>query len=99
MDRLAYTLVTMALFLSADSSGALRAPVPNDFRNLASVDNAAAPLGSSQSDNQPPSKKSKAADAPDSTDSPSAKGPDGTLQPMSRLSLVRFVDGEIVQVV
>ena len=99
MERLAYTLVTIALFLSADSSGALRAPVPNDFRNLASVDNAAAPLGSSQSDNQPPSKKSKAADAPDSTDSPSAKGPDGTLQPMSRLSLVRFVDGEIVQVV
>jgi hypothetical protein len=99
MDRLAYTLLTMALFLSADSSGALRAPVPNDFRNLASVDNAAAPLGSSQSDDQPPSKKSKAADAPDSTASPSAKGPDGTLQPMSRLSLVRFVDGEIVQVV
>jgi hypothetical protein len=99
MDRLAYTLVTVALFLSADSSGALRAPVPNDFRNLASVDNAAAPLGSSQSDDQPPSKKSKAADAPDSTASPSAKGPDGTLQPMSRLSLVRFVDGEIVQVV
>jgi hypothetical protein len=99
MDRLAYTLLTMALFLSADSSGALRAPVPNDFRNLASVDNAAAPLGSSQSDDQPPSKKNKAADAPDSTASPSAKGPDGTLQPMSRLSLVRFVDGEIVQVV
>jgi hypothetical protein len=99
MDRLAYTLLTMALFLSADSSGALRAPVPNDFRNLASVDNAAAPLGSSQSNDQPPSKKSKAADAPDSTASPSAKGPDGTLQPMSRLSLVRFVDGEIVQVV
>ncbi|HTC61929.1 MAG TPA: hypothetical protein VK709_03735 [Candidatus Saccharimonadales bacterium] len=101
MDRLAYTLLTMALFLSADSSGALRPIIPNDFSNLASVDNAADPQGSTTpSDSQQKSKKSKSADpASDSTASPSTKGPDGTLQPMSRLSLVRYVDGEIVQVV
>jgi hypothetical protein len=100
MDRLVYAFVTVALFLSADSSGALRSTVPNDYRNLASVENTADPQESSPGDNQQKSKKSKPADpASDSTDSPSAKGPDGTLQPMSRLSLVRYVDGEIVQIV
>jgi hypothetical protein len=100
MDRLAYMLATVALLLTADSSGMLRPPVPNDFRNLPSVENAGDPQGSSPSDNQPKSKKTKPADpSSDSTAGPSAKGPDGNLQPMSRLSLVRYVDGEIVQVV
>jgi hypothetical protein len=86
--------------LTADLSGALRAPVPNDFRNLPAVQNSADPQGTSPSDNPQKPKKSKGADpATDSTASPSAKGPDGTLQPMSRLSLVRYVDGEIVQIV
>src|ERR1700722_4918850 len=98
MDRLGYTFLAVGLFLSADSSGALRAPLPNDFRNLASVDNAADQQGTSPGDNQQKPKKSKTADpASDSTASPSAKGSEGTLQPMSRLSLVRYVDGEIVQ--
>jgi hypothetical protein len=90
----------VALLLSADSSGLLRPPVPNDFRNLSTVENSADPQGSPQGDNQPVSKKSKAANpSSDSAAGPSAKGAEGSLQPMSRLSLVRYVDGEIVQIV
>jgi hypothetical protein len=92
---MAHMLASVALLLSADSSGLLRAPVANDFRNLSSVANSADPQGSSQTDDGPPSKKSKASDTSAST----GKVPDGSLQPMSRLSLVRYVDGEIVQVV
>jgi hypothetical protein len=100
MDRLVYTLVTVALLWGADMSGALCATVPNDFRNLPTVENVADPQGTSQDDNQPIAKKSKTADPPsDSAAGSSAKTPDGTLQPMSRLSLVRYVDGEIVQIV
>lgn len=95
MDRLAYMVASVALLLSADSSGLLRTPVPTDLKNIPTLENSADPQSAPQSDNNSNSKKNDTTDGAVSN----SKAPDGSLQPMSRLSLVRYVDGEIVQVV
>ena len=96
MDRLAYMLAGVALLLSADSSGLLRASVSNaDLHSNLAFESSADPQFPSQTNSHAKSKKGDSTDASDAN----SKAPDGTLQPMSKLSLVRYVDGEIVQVV
>jgi hypothetical protein len=94
MHRLASMMATAALLLSADSSGLLRTPPPSQVVNLSPDETLPALQGSPQSGDQG---KVARNDSPDNSDQP-AKGQAGLLQPMSRLSLVRYVDGEIVQV-
>jgi hypothetical protein len=94
MYRLASTMATVALLLSADASGVLRTPTPDRLVNFPPVENLPVLQG-------PPQRGDQANPAPiDSTgrtDKP-AKAQDGPLQPASRLSLVRYVDGELVHV-
>jgi hypothetical protein len=92
MFRLTPILATAALLFSANSSG-----VPSSSRALSfsSSENLPAPQGARQRGDPPDSAKS---DPKDSSDPP-AKAKNGPLQPESRLSLVRFVDGELVRVV
>ena len=95
MYRLASMIATAALLFSADAAGGLRAlpPIPPGIPLTAeSLPQAQA---AHPSDDQG---KSTAGNSPDSSETP-AKAKSGALQPASRLSLVRYVDGEIVQVV
>ena len=95
MYRLASMMATAALLLSADASGVLRTPPPDRLVNFPPLENPPVLQGTPQSSDQgqPPQ-----IDSPDNPNRPT-KAQAGPLQPMSRLSLVRFVDGEIVQVV
>jgi hypothetical protein len=88
-------LATAALLLSADSSGALRASFPGRLSNLPSGQNPPASQGSTHTGDQ---ELPALSDSPEHSDKP-AKAQAGPLQPMSRLSLVRYIDGEIVQIV
>jgi len=84
-------MATAALLLSADSSGLLRGNPANSSAIEYPPVLQGAPKGGDQ-------EKSTQIDSPDDLDRPT-KAQAGPLQPMSRLSLVRYVDGEIVQVV
>ena len=95
MYRLASMIATAALLLSADASGVLRAPFPNQDIHFSPDENFPALQGTPKSaDKGKPVQK----DPTGNSDQP-AKTQSGPLQPMSRLSLVRYVDGELVQVV
>ncbi len=95
MDRLASMIATAALLLSAEASGMLRLPPPGQFASFPPAENQPALQGAPKSgDKGQPAHGYPA----DDTDQP-VKIQDGPLQPMSRLSLVRYVDGELVQVV
>jgi len=94
MYRLASIMATVALLLSADASGMLRATPPNQLANFRAAETLPAPQGKPQSNDQGQPAKS---DSPATSDRPT-KAQATPLQPMSRLSLVRYVDGEIVQV-
>lgn len=85
-------LATAALLLSADSSGVLRTSSSSQSLKPPSAENPAVLQGKQISDE--PSQP----DSPAASNS-SAKGKPVPLQPMSRLSLVRYIDGELVQVV
>jgi hypothetical protein len=95
MVRLASMIATAALLLSADASGLLRTPLPGQGANIPPGENLPASQGTTQS-----AGKGKPAQN-DSTGNPDqpTKSQAGPLQPMSRLSLVRYVDGEVVRVV
>jgi hypothetical protein len=95
MYRLASMMATVALLLSADSSAVLRMPSPNQVVNFSPDENLPALQGTSQGGDQGKPAQNDPADSPDRP----AKAEAGPLQPMSRLSLVRYVDGELVQVV
>jgi hypothetical protein len=95
MYRLASMIATVALLLSADASGVLRIPPPGQAFYFPQDQNPTAPADSPPS-GDPPKRKLKI--PPDDSDQP-AKSQAGPMQPMSRLSLVRYVDGELVQVV
>lgn len=95
MYWLASMLATAALLLSADVSGVLRTLPPREAVNFPPDENLPALQGTPQSgDHVQPAKN----DPPDNSDRPT-KAHDGPLQPMSRLTLVRYVDGELVRVV
>jgi len=95
MYRLASMMATAALLLSADSSGVLRTSPPNQVVNFSPDDNLPALQVTAQSGDQGKPAQNESGDNPDRP----AKTQAGPLQPMSRLSLVRYVDGELVQVV
>ena len=95
MYRLASMMATVALLLSADASGVLRTPPPSQFVNFSPDEALPALQGTPQSGDQG---KAAQKDSPKNSDRP-PKAQDAPLQPMSRLSLVRYVDGELVQVV
>lgn len=94
MFRLAPIMATAALLLSADSSGLLHSNPPRQVMNVFPVENLPALDGTPRSGDQGKAAQNDSADNPDQP----AKAQAGPLQPMSRLSLVRYVDGEIVQV-
>jgi hypothetical protein len=95
MVRLASMMATAALLLSADASGLLRTPPTGQLVNFPSTENSAALQGTPPSSAQGKPARSDSTGKPDRP----AKAQAGPLQPMSRLSLVRYVDGELVQVV
>jgi hypothetical protein len=88
-------LATAALLLGADSSGVLRSTPANQLATFPAPENPPGLQGTSPSDGQLPPLKS---DSQNNSSQP-AKGKPGSLQPESRLSLVRYIDGELVQVV
>jgi len=92
MLRLTPILATAALVFSANSSGVLSSPRVLSF---SSSENLPALQGERQRGDPPESAKG---DSKNSSEPP-AKAKNGPLQPESRLSLVRFVDGELVRVV
>jgi hypothetical protein len=93
MDRLASTLAAVALLFSADASGVLRPPAP-----LASFPPPESPLAQSASQQAPDKNESAPDDSPAKPDH-SKKAQAGPLRPETRLTLVRYVDGELVRVV
>jgi hypothetical protein len=94
MYRLVSMTATVALVLSAGSFGVLRAAAPDDVVNFSSHENFYALQGAQKSANQGKSAQKHSAESPDQP----AKTQDGSLQPETRLSLVRYVDGELVRV-
>jgi hypothetical protein len=88
-------IVTAALLLSADTSGVLRAPPPGQLVNFPSAENPYVLQGTLESGDQGRPANNNSTNNPDRQPKTQA----GPLQPMSRLSLVRYVDGELVQVV
>jgi hypothetical protein len=111
MFRLASTIAIGGLLLSANAYGAPRAPSLAPIANSAPDDPSPTLQGTPQGADpaQPPRNVSpdkpidkspdKPTDKPTDKPAPSAKAPERPLQPMSRLSLVRYVDGELVRVV
>src|SRR5580704_7357664 len=95
MARLGSMMAMAALLLSADASGVLRTPSPAQTANLYPEEKLPAQQGAPH-----PSGQDRAAqeDSADDSARPANAQP-GPMQPMSRLSLVRYVDGEIVQIV
>jgi hypothetical protein len=96
MVRLASMIATAALLLGADASGLLRTPPSSQVANISPGENLPALQGTTTQS----ADKGKPAQN-DSTGNPAqpTKAQAGPLQPMSRLSLVRYVDGEVVRVV
>ncbi|MGA7793128.1 MAG: hypothetical protein WCA19_08820 [Candidatus Acidiferrales bacterium] len=95
MVRLGSMIATAALLLSTDASGLLRTPPPNQVVNISPDENLPALQATSQSADKV---KTAQNDSKGNPDQPPKAQP-GPLQPMSRLSLVRYVDGEVVRVV
>lgn len=95
MLRLASMMATAALLLSADVSGVIRMRPPSGPVEFPPDENLPVLPDMSQA-----SKQGQAAqdDTPENAGHPT-KAIDGPLQPMSRLALVRYVDGEFARVV
>jgi hypothetical protein len=95
MVRLVSMIATAALLLSTDASGLLRTPPPSPVASISPGENLPASQGTTQNaDKGKPAQN----DSKGNPDQPTKAQP-GPLQPMSRLSLVRYVDGEVVRVV
>jgi hypothetical protein len=87
-------MALVALLWSADASGVLRTPSSAQVLNFSPDESFPTPQKASQSADQGNTAQN---DSKDDSGQP-AKTQAGPLQPMSRLSLVRFVDGELVHV-
>src|SRR5579863_8851915 len=94
MYRVASIMMTAALLLSVDSPGQLRRIPFGQVAYFSSEETSPASQGTPQSGGQEKAARNDSTNNPDQA----AKGEAGPLQPMSRLSLVRYVDGEVVQV-
>ncbi len=95
MVRLASMIAIAALLLSADASGLLRTSPPSQIASISPDENLSALQATSQSADKGKPAQNDSKGNPDQ----STKAQPGPLQPMSRLSLVRYVDGEVVRVV
>jgi hypothetical protein len=95
MYRAVSMVATAALLFSADFSAQLRTPPPGHLERFPSVENSLDPQGSKPAEDQTKAAPKDSLDLPDQP----AKAQPGPLQASSRLSLVRYVDGEIVQLV
>jgi hypothetical protein len=95
MYRLASLMAMTALLFGANASEVLRTLPHGQAANSYSDENPPVLQGTAQKGDQA---KPARSDSQDNADK-AAKAQDGPLQPMSRLSLVRYVDGELVQVV
>src|SRR6266849_1944834 len=95
MYRLASIVVTAALLLSADASGLARTPRPGQVVNFSSDENHPVLQATPQRGDQGQPAHINSPDNPGQQ----TKAQNGPLQPASRLSLVRYVDGELVQIV
>jgi hypothetical protein len=95
MYRLASMIATAALLLNADASGVLRPPPPGQLVDFPSAENPFILEAMVHTGDQGRPVQNDSTDNPDRP----AKAQAGPLQPTSRLSLVRYVDGELVQVV
>lgn len=95
MYRLASMMAMAAILLSLNASGVIRADSPSQRIYLSPDENPLLFQGTSPaSDRGQPAQN----DSPDTADAP-GKAKDGPLQPMSRLALFRYVDGEFARVV
>jgi hypothetical protein len=95
MDRWATMVATVALLLSADASGILPTSVPSSLVSLTSVGNSTEQQAGQQNGDQAQPARNASANNPDHP----KKAQPGPLQNDSRLTLVRYVDGELVRVV
>ena len=95
MVRLASMIAIAALLLSADASGLLRTSPPSQIASISPDENLSALQATSQSADKGKPAQNDSKGNPDQ----STKAQPGPLQPMSRLSLVRYVDREVVRVV
>ncbi len=93
MLRLGSMMATAALLLSADVSGVIHMRPPSGPAEIPPGENLPVLPDMSQAGGQNQSARNNAPDNP----APRAKAANKPLQPMSRLSLVRFVDGEFVR--
>jgi hypothetical protein len=100
MVRLASMMATVALLVSADASG-FPAPLHGQIAIFPAREILFSLQGASQSGAAGKSAQNNSSNSADSSDhsTNATKAQSGPLQPMSRLSLVRYVDGELVQVV
>jgi hypothetical protein len=95
MFRQTSMLAAVALLLSADVSGVLRMPPASEPVHFSPDETMPVFQDLSKSGDQGQSNQN---DAPDQSSQP-AKPQSGSLQPASRLTLIRFVDGEFARVV
>jgi|SRR5579871_5465316 len=96
MDRLGSTLAMAALLFGADASGVLCAPAPALLARVVSAES----LQAGQAAPQAPDKDDPAPnEAPAKSDHSKKVQSAGQLKDNSRLTLVRYVDGEMVRVV
>jgi hypothetical protein len=98
MSRLASTMAAAALLLSADASGLLRTPLSSQPVRFSPDENLPSVQDILQ-DSEKPQRPEANAPADPSAGAQFPKAKPGPLQPSSRLTLVRFVDGEFARVV
>ncbi len=98
MFRLASTVAAAALLLSADASGLLRTPLSSQRVHFSPDENLPGVRDILQ-DTGIPQQPDASAPADAGTVSQFPKAKPGPLQPSSRLTLVRFVDGEFARVI
>src|SRR6266436_4597295 len=95
MYRVVSMVATAALLFSAGLSAQFRTPPPGQLESFPSGEKSLVPQASKPADDQTKAAPKDSLDLPDKQ----AKAQTGPLQATSRLSLVRYVDGEIVQLV
>src|SRR5215469_9751056 len=96
MDRLGSTLAIAALLFGADASGVLRPPA---LAPLANITSGEAPLYGQGSSQAPDREQPAPANASAKSDHSKKPQSAGQLKDNSRLTLIRYVDGEMVRVV
>jgi hypothetical protein len=95
MDRLASMLAVVVFLFGADASGVLRTSAPASPVDLPAIENSLEQQGAQEATDRGQPAPNASPDDPGRA----KKAQSGPLQPDSRLTLVRYVDGELVHVV